>query len=75
MAGNNSIVTNSQVAELLSDGEGLKRFYRFTAQNSHITLHDAVQIAIVNPKATICFSFEEWNAMGRRIKHGRNEIK
>lgn len=71
----NSVVTNSEIAEMLSNGENLKRFYRFTAQNTHIILHDACQIVITHPAASICFSFEEWNSMGRRIKYGSKAIR
>ena len=50
---------------MLTSGEGLKTFYRFVANNPHIALHDACQIVIERPSASICFSFEEWNAQGR----------
>lgn len=65
---------NTAIQEMLSDGEKIKNFYRFAAQNPHINLHDACQIIINRPNATVCFSFEEWNAMGRRITKGRNGI-
>lgn len=71
----NSVVTNAEILGLLSQGEGLKRFYRFTAQNNHIVLHDACQIVIKRPAASVCFSFEEWNSMGRRIKQGTKAIR
>lgn len=65
---------NAAIAEMLSDGKRLKDFYRFTAQNPHIELHDACQIVIARPSASVCFSFEEWNAMGRRVTKGRKGI-
>lgn len=65
---------NSAIATMLSDGRKLKDFYRFTAQNPHIDLHDACQIIIEHPDASICFSFSEWNAMGRRINKGSKGI-
>ena len=65
---------NAAIQEMLTDGEKIRNFYRFTAQNPHINLHDACQIIINRPNATVCFSFEEWNAMGRRITRGRNGI-
>ena len=34
---------NEQIAEMLSVGEKLKDFYRFTAQNPHIDLHDSTR--------------------------------
>ena len=65
---------NEQVAAMLADGEQLKNFYRFIAQNPHINLHDACQNIIERPNATVCFSFSEWAAMDRRITKGRKGI-
>lgn len=65
---------NVAIAEMLSDGKSLKNFYRFTAQNPHINLHDACQIVLVRPDALVCFAFEEWNAMERRVTKGRKGI-
>lgn len=65
---------NEQVAAMLADGEQLKNFYRFIAQNPHINLHDACQIIVERPNATVCFSFNEWAAMDRRVTKGRNGI-
>ena len=65
---------NEQVASMLTDGEKLKNFYCFIAQNPHINLHDACQIAIERPNATVCYSFNEWAAMDRRITKGRKGI-
>ncbi|MBQ8658931.1 MAG: hypothetical protein IJ506_07320 [Clostridia bacterium] len=67
---------NSAIQEMLSDGDKLRNFYRFTAQNPHINLHDACQIVIKRPDASICFSYEEWNgeALERRIIAGRKGI-
>lgn len=67
-------VRNAEIAEMLSGGSSLKNFYRFTAQNPHIALHDACQIIINRPTASICFPIEEWNAMGRRVTKGRKGI-
>ena len=65
---------NEQVAAMLADGELLKNFYRFIAQNPHINLHDACQIIVERPNATVCFSFNEWAAMDRRVTKGRKGI-
>ena len=65
---------NNRIAEIMSSGEGLKNFYRFAAQNPHISLHDACQIIIKRPNASVCFSFEEWNALDRRINKGSKGI-
>ena len=43
---------NTKIAAMLSDGELLKNFYRFIAQNPYINLHDACQIVIERPDAT-----------------------
>lgn len=66
---------NEQIAEMLSVGEKLKDFYRFTAQNPHIDLHDACQIVLARPKASICFYMDEWNEMGRRVTKNRKGIQ
>ena len=65
---------NAKIASMLSDGEQLKNFYRFIAQNPYINLHDACQIIIERPDATVCNSMEEWNALGRRVTKGRKAI-
>ena len=65
---------NAKIASMLSDGEQLKNFYRFIAQNPYINLHDACQIVIERPDATVCNSMEEWNALGRRVTKGRKAI-
>lgn len=65
---------NAAIEAMLSDSEGVKNFYRFIAQNPHINLHDACQIIVERPNASVCFSFDEWSAMGRRISKGRKGI-
>ena len=65
---------NKLIQELLTDGKGLMNFYRFVAQNPHINLHDACQIVINRPNASVCFLFSEWNEMERRIIKGRKGI-
>lgn len=65
---------NAAIQEMLTDGEKIQNFYRFVAQNPHISLHDACQIIISRPNAGVCYSFEEWNAMGRRITRGRKGV-
>lgn len=65
---------NEAVAAMLADGEQLKNFYRFIAQNPHINLHDACQIIVERPNATVCYSFGEWAAMDRRVTKGRKGI-
>ena len=65
---------NAKIAAMLSDGEQLKNFYRFIAQNPYINLHDACQIVIERSDATVCNSMEEWNALGRRVTKGRKAI-
>ena len=65
---------NRAIQAMMTDGEQLKTFYRFIANNPHIPLHDACQIVIERPNASVCFSFEEWNAQGRRVTKGRKGI-
>ena len=65
---------NRAIQAMMTDGEQLKTFYRFVANNPHIPLHDACQIVIARPGASVCFSFEEWNVQGRRVTKGRKGI-
>lgn len=65
---------NRAIQAMMTDGEQLKTFYSFVANNPHIALHDACQIVIERPNASVCFSFEEWNAQGRRVTKGRKGI-
>lgn len=65
---------NRAIQAMMTDGERLRTFYRFVANNPHIALHDACQIVIARPNASVCFSFEEWNAQGRRVTKGRKGI-
>lgn len=65
---------NRAIQAMMTDGEKLKSFYRFVVNNPHIPLHDACQIVIARPNASVCFSFEEWNAQGRRVTKGRKGI-
>ena len=69
-----TIDRNRAIQAMMTDGEKLKSFYRFVVNNPHIPLHDACQIAISRPSASVCFSFEEWNAQGRRVTKGRKGI-
>ena len=65
---------NRAIQAMMTDGEELKAFYRFVVNNPHIALHDACQIVLARPSASVCFSFEEWNALGRRVTKGRKGI-
>ena len=65
---------NAKISAMLADGEQLKNFYRFIAQNPYINLHDACQIVLERPDATVCNTMEDWNAMGRRVTKGKKGI-
>ena len=65
---------NAKIAAMLENGDTLKNFYRFIAQNEYINLHDACQIVIERPNATVCNTMEDWNAMGRRVNKGSKGI-
>ena len=75
MSENNRLSTrNAKIAAMLADGGQIKNFYRFIAQNPYINLHDACQIIIERPDATVCNTMEDWNAMGRRVTKGKKGI-
>ena len=68
---------NRAIQAMMTDGEQLKTFYRFVANNPHIALHDACQIVIERPNASVCFScllytsrkvIDEFNAFVAKIK-------
>lgn len=65
---------NTKIAAMLADGGQIKNFYRFIAQNPYINLHDACQIVLERPDATVCNTMEDWNAMGRRVTKGKKGI-
>ena len=65
---------NAKISAMLADGEQLKNFYRFIAQNPYINLHDACQIVLERPDATVCNTMEDWNAIGRRVTKGKKGI-
>lgn len=44
---------NRAIQAMMTDGEQLKTFYRFVANNPHIALHDACQIVIERPNASV----------------------
>lgn len=67
-------IRNQRIAELFTDGKKLKSFYRFVSQNPNINLRDACQILILRPDATVCYSYEEWSAVGRQVKRGTKGI-
>ena len=74
MANSRLTERNTAIAAMFADGEQLKNFYRFTAQNPHINLRDACQIILERPNATVCYTFSEWSAMDRRVTKGRKGI-
>ena len=65
---------NKRISKLLSDGGQLRNFYRFTAQNPQFDLHDACQIILARPDASVCFYIDEWNSLGRRVIKSREGI-
>lgn len=65
---------NALIAAMFEDGVQLKHYYRFIALNPHINLHDACNILLARPDATICYPYEEWNEIGRQVKRGKKSI-
>ena len=55
---------NALIQAMLSDSEGIKNYYRFTAQNPHFELHDACQIVAVRPNASVCFTLKSGTQWG-----------
>ena len=65
---------NALIAAMFEDANQLKHFYRFIALNPHINLHDACNILLARPDATICYPYEEWNELGRQVIRGKKSI-
>ena len=70
----NRLTSRNSAIQAMLTSNNIQNFYRFVAQNPHIDLHDACQIIIERPNASVCFSFEEWNAMDRRVLKGKKGI-
>lgn len=66
---------NEQLKIVMQSDESLKSFYRFIILNPDIDLHDSCQIVVAQPTAGRCFTYSEWNAMGRRINYGKHGIR
>ena len=65
---------NALIAAMFEDANQLKHYYRFIALNPHINLHDACNILLARPDATICYPYEEWNELGRQVIRGKKSI-
>lgn len=59
---------------MLSSTEGLQKYYAFIANHPHLSLRDICQIITYRENLNYCLSFEEWNAVDRRIIAGRKGI-
>lgn len=62
---------NAAIANMFTDSDQLKNYYRFIALNPHINLHDACNILLARPNATVCYPYEEWNELGRQVENDR----
>ena len=62
------------IYDLLANGNEIRNLYRFVSQNPHIDLREACQIVLIRPTAGVCYSLQEWNEQGRRIKSGCHGI-
>jgi len=65
----------SKLQNMMNRGEDLKKIYRFSAQNLQFSLRECTQIITEREDATICFSIDEWNEKGRRVKRGSRGIR
>ena len=62
------------IYDLLGNANEMRNLYRFVSQNPHINLREACQIVLIRPTAGVCYSLQEWNEQGRRIKSGCHGI-
>ena len=65
---------NLAIHNLLTTSSGVQTFYLFVANNPHLSLRDSCQILTFRNDIHICYSFEKWNQMDRRIVKGRRGV-
>lgn len=60
-------IVNDLVGNVLENAIYLANFFKFRVNNPEFDFAQAMQIFSNNPRVTICKSFDEWNALKRRI--------
>lgn len=60
-------IVNDLVGNVLENAIYLANFFKFRVNNPEFDFAQAMQIFSSNPRVTICKSFDEWNALKRRI--------
>lgn len=55
------------IGNILDNAIYLADFYKFRINNPKFNFAQSMQIFSANPKVTVCKSFDEWNAIDRRI--------
>ncbi len=60
-------IVNDLVGNVLENTRYLAKFYTFRVNNPEFNFAQSMQIFSSNPRVTICKTFDEWNALKRRI--------
>ena len=62
-------------AELFFSNSGMvSKFYKFRFYNQQFDFNQSMQIFLTNPNVKLCKTFDEWNALGRRVSKGEKSI-
>lgn len=65
---------NIAIQEMLSSKEGLKKYYRFVANNPHLSLRDVCQIVTYKEDISICHRYQEWEKMHFKVMEDKKSI-
>ena len=60
-------IVNDLVGNVLENAIYLANFFKFRVNNPEFDFAQSMQIFSSNPRVTICKTFDEWNALQRRI--------
>lgn len=62
---------NISIQEMLTSGEGVKRFLCFVANNPHFTLRESCQIVTFKKNLSFCHSSQKWEEMYFQVQEDK----
>lgn len=62
---------NISIQNMLTNGEGVKKFLRFVANNPHLTLRDSCQIVTFKENLSFCHTYQAWERMNFQVQEDR----
>lgn len=63
----NNVAVSNVLLQVFNNNTYLSNFFKFRINNPQFDFAQAMQIFANNPEVTICKTFDEWNAIKRRI--------